>query len=85
MKILTELFDQDKLEGTFDNPNDYNHESYAKLTQEDDVKSTLHWKGAVQAKSGMENGTGLPELAAMKIEEPTVNGVTETPVATTAS
>jgi hypothetical protein len=79
MKILSELFDEDTLKGTFDNPNDYNHEQYSKLMQEDDLKSSLHWKGG-ETITESKGIIDTPDVDSLKIEEPVENGHTEAPV-----
>jgi len=79
MKILSELFDEDTLKGTFDNPNDYNHEQYSKLMEEDDMKSSLYWKGG-ETITESKGVIDTPDVDSLKIEEPVENGHTEAPV-----
>lgn len=70
-KILGELFEEDAVKGIFEDPNDYNFEEYAKLMQEDDLKSALYWKGAGENKveqAEAQNGTA-PEVVDSKIVE----------------
>lgn len=83
-KIMSELFEEDAIKSTFEDPNDYTHDDYAKLMQDDDVKSALHWKGVVaESKSvdaEIETESAVPSTESVKTEEPTTNGHTETPV-----
>ncbi|KAH9576360.1 hypothetical protein CY35_01G157400 [Sphagnum magellanicum] len=49
MKQVNELLLKDKLNHILDNPADYKHEDYAKLMEEDDMKSAAYWNiGEVQ-------------------------------------
>jgi hypothetical protein len=49
MKQVNELLLKDKLNDILDNPADYKHEDYAKLMEEDDMKSAAYWNiGEVQ-------------------------------------
>jgi hypothetical protein len=53
MKQVNELLLKDKLNHILDNPADYKHEDYAKLMEEDDMKSAAYWNiGEVQPKNG---------------------------------
>ncbi len=53
MKQLDGLLLKDKLKDMLDNPTDYNHEEYAKLMEQDDMKSTAYWKiGEGQPQNG---------------------------------
>ncbi|XP_024393227.1 uncharacterized protein [Physcomitrium patens] len=75
-KILSELFEENATKTIFEDPNDYTHEDYAKLMQEDDKKSALYWKGAGEAKTGAEpaadvqsKAADISEAASLKTEE----------------
>lgn len=83
LKILTELFEEDAIKSTFEDPNDYAHEEYAKLMQDDDVKSTLHWKGAGEAMPDhdeAQNESDAPSVDGLKIEDGPANGHAEAPI-----
>jgi len=75
MKIVSELFEEDIIKTTFEDPNDYNHEDYAKLMKDDDLKSSLHWKGAGESKTEQAAIQSDPDVA--KIEDTTSNGHVE--------
>jgi hypothetical protein len=68
MKHLDGLLLKDKLKDILDNPTDYNHEQYAKLMEQDDMKSTAYWKiGEGQFQNG-----DLPDPGSMiKLEDST--------------
>lgn len=80
-KILSELFEGDAIKSTFEDPNDYTHEEYAMLMQDDDLKSALHWKGADESKpeqaDEIQNDSDAPSV---KTEDTTSNGHAEAPV-----
>ena len=79
-KILTDLFEEDTIKSTFDDPNDYTHEEYAKLMQDDDLKSALHWKGAGESKAEDEaQNESAPNVDDLKVEE--ANGHADAPAA----
>jgi len=80
MKILSDQFEEDVVKTTFENPNDYNHEDYSKLMKDDDLKSSLHWKGASESKSdqaAIQNDSDVPSVEAAKIDDTTSNGHVE--------
>jgi hypothetical protein len=43
-KLLDDYFENDVLKEVLENPADYNHEEYAKLMEQDDLKSATYWK-----------------------------------------
>jgi hypothetical protein len=43
-KLLDDYFANDILKEVVENPADYNHEEYAKLMEQDDLKSATYWK-----------------------------------------
>lgn len=67
-KVMTELFEEDAIKSTFEDPNDYMHAEYAKMMQDDDQKSSLHWKLAGVAKPEQDE-------VSMDIEVPSVEAV----------
>lgn len=84
-KILGELFEEDTIKSTFEDPNDYSHEEYAKLMQDDDLKSSLHWKLAGETKPEVTevqtDSKDLPSVEGIKAEDATTaNGNAEAPV-----
>lgn len=74
-KIMTELFEEDTIKSTFEDPNDYTHEEYAKMMQDDDQKSSLHWKLAGVSKPEQDTEVSkdieLPSVEAVKTEDTT--------------
>ncbi|CAM6009132.1 unnamed protein product [Sphagnum balticum] len=68
MKQLDGLLLKDRLKDILDNPTHYNHEEYAKLMEQDDMKSTAYWKiGEGQPQNG-----DLPDPGSMiKLEDST--------------
>lgn len=79
-KILTELFEEDTIKSTFEDPNDYTHEDYAKLMEDDDLKSALYWKGAGETKpedTEAQKEADDPSVDGLKIEDAPANGHTE--------
>lgn len=74
-KIMTELFEEDTIKSTFEDPNDYTHEEYAKMMQDDDQKSSLHWKLAGVAKPEQDiqvsKDIEVPSVEAVKTEDTT--------------
>lgn len=80
MRILSDLFEGDVVKSTFEDPNDYNHEAYAKMMKDDDLKSSLYWKGASESKppqTAIQNGSDVPSVEAAKIDDTTSNGHAE--------
>jgi len=80
-KILCELFEGDTIKSTFEDPNDYKQEEYAKLMQDDDLKSALHWKGAGESKSEeaevQVDSVEPKSVEGLKTEDATSNGHAE--------
>lgn len=75
-KILAEYFEEDAIKSILEDQNDYTHDEYAKLMQDDDQKSALYWKGAGLAKAEAEpaaedqsRSVELPEAGDLKRED----------------
>jgi hypothetical protein len=79
-KILSDLFEEDIVKIAFEDPNDYNHEEYSKLMKDDDLKSSLHWKGAGKSKpdhAAVQIDSDVPSVEVATIENTTSNGPVE--------
>ncbi len=67
-KLLDDYFANDVLKEVLENPADYNHEEYAKLMEQDDLKSATYWKLGEEDES--KDGD-IPNLSTIKLEDST--------------
>jgi hypothetical protein len=67
-KLLDNYFANDILKEVLENPADYNHEEYAKLMEQDDLKSATYWK--LGEEDQLKDGD-IPNLSMIKLEDST--------------